>query len=138
MRKPDWLKNRTPWVPDPAKIAALRTRLLHFVTWDGNSSCWLWTGYVCKFGYGRWWRGRGVSALAHRGAFEMFRGPVLPELELDHTCGVRMCVNPWHLEVVTNREHKRRTLQRLLLRGTKIRRRCVSLQKSLARVGVGA
>lgn len=37
--------------------------------------------------------------------FEMMRGGIPEGLTLDHLCRVRRCVNPSHLEPVTNREN---------------------------------
>jgi hypothetical protein len=78
-----------------------------------ESGCWLWTGGISKDGYGkfpvlvtpgkpfRWVR-------AHRWSYEHFIGPIPPKLTLDHLCRVRNCVNPEHLEPVTNAENTRR------------------------------
>ena len=35
----------------------------------------------------------------------MLRGPIPVGAELDHLCGMRDCVNPDHLELVTHREN---------------------------------
>lgn len=40
---------------------------------------------------------------AHRISYEMLIGPIPSGLQLDHLCRVRHCVNPQHLEPVTNR-----------------------------------
>jgi hypothetical protein len=68
-----------------------------------ESGCWLWDGYLTDEGYGRLGR-----ALAHRLAWEWLRGPIPPELTIDHLCRVRRCVNPAHLEPVTMQENGRR------------------------------
>ncbi len=65
--------------------------------------CWVWTGQKRR-GYGRFWNfGRNVSA--HRFAYEQSVGPILPGLSLDHLCRNPSCVNPDHLEPVTQREN---------------------------------
>src|SRR3954468_21995491 len=66
-------------------------------------TCWIWMGYKNKKGYGSL-RGRG----AHVVAWELRHGPVPEGLQLDHTCLNKACVNPDHLEPVTNRENKLR------------------------------
>lgn len=67
-------------------------------------SCWLWTGSTDEHGYGQFWfEGRLVSA--HRWSYESLRGPIPDGLFLDHLCRVVNCVNPVHLEPVTNREN---------------------------------
>lgn len=75
-----------------------------------TDSCWLWTGGVGR-GYGIFYRGadRGGSfTVAHRYAYEALVGPIPAGLTLDHLCRVRGCVNPAHLEPVTQAENVRR------------------------------
>lgn len=84
-------------------------RFLSKARLDGGVRCWEWTAATSK-GYGRFWLGGrrssgGRRALAHRVSYEHFRGPIPAGLELDHLCGVRHCVNPWHLEPVSCREN---------------------------------
>ena len=74
------------------------------------AGCWIWTGTVGKNGYGYFWIGAQRKELAHRWAYEYLRGPVPPDLELDHLCRVPRCVNPRHLEAVTHAENVRRAL----------------------------
>ena len=72
----------------------------------GNAcECWLWKGVLSHNGYGRFSIGRGKKAQAHRWAYESIIGPIPDGLHLDHLCRVRSCVNPYHLEPVTNREN---------------------------------
>ena len=44
-------------------------------------------------------------AVSHRYAYELVIGPIPKGLTLDHLCRVRGCVNPGHLEPVTQREN---------------------------------
>lgn len=71
---------------------------------DGDG-CWLWTGFALN-GYGRFGgSGWGWCANAHRWAYERLVGPIPQGLVLDHLCRVHSCVNPAHLEPVTNHEN---------------------------------
>ena len=69
-----------------------------------GKGCWLWTGFVHRSGYGLSWNGK-EKCLAHRLSYEHFVGPIPAALQLDHLCRVRRCVNPQHLEPVTQREN---------------------------------
>jgi hypothetical protein len=62
--------------------------------------CWLWDGRLNRSGHARvHWR----RPVLHRELWELLVGPIPDGLVLDHLCRVRRCVNPLHLEPVTNR-----------------------------------
>lgn len=82
-----------------------RGRLAHF--WQRiriQGDCWLWTGGKTTNGYGKVWNGQRMM-MAHRWMYEKANGPIPGRLQLDHLCRRRSCVNPKHLQVVTNREN---------------------------------
>lgn len=65
--------------------------------------CWLWiAAKIC--GYGSY-KDDGVTVLAHRVAYEALAGPIPDGLQLDHLCRNTACVNPDHLEPVTQRDN---------------------------------
>jgi hypothetical protein len=74
-----------------------------------TDTCWLWLGARSSGGgrgprYGSF-RVRDQNYKAHRYAYELLVGPIPKGLTLDHLCNVKHCVNPDHLEPVTNREN---------------------------------
>ena len=69
-----------------------------------TATCWIWTSAIIRSGYGTFWIDGGMQ-YAHRLSYEWTIGPIPPGLQLDHLCRVRECVNPSHLEPVTNREN---------------------------------
>lgn len=81
-------------------------------TVDANG-CWLWHDGARPGEYGRVNLGpvgRKTTTTAHRVSYELFREPIPVGLVLDHLCRVKACVNPWHLEPVTNTENVLRGL----------------------------
>lgn len=73
-----------------------------------DSSCWEWTAHRVGDGYGSVTIAN-LRFKAHRVAYELTTGAPIPAgLVLDHLCKVRHCVNPAHLEPVTQRENVQR------------------------------
>lgn len=73
--------------------------------------CWLWRAAISD-GYGAY-REHGKSTRAHRKAYIDLRGQIPLGLVLDHLCGTKHCVNPWHMESVTQRVNVRRWFARI-------------------------
>jgi hypothetical protein len=68
---------------------------------DVTTGCQLWTGTLHKDGYGQIKVNR-KTRLAHIVSYELAIGLVGDGLELDHLCRVRRCIQPTHIEPVTN------------------------------------
>ncbi len=72
---------------------------------EPNSGCWLWAAHLNGNGYGTFAGYSGRTELAHRVSYQMHIDEIPDGLQLDHLCRVKCCVNPAHLEPVTNREN---------------------------------
>lgn len=75
--------------------------------------CWYWDG-CHKRGYGKFQITRPIrkTVQAHRYSYALIKGPIPSGMEIDHLCGVPLCVNPAHLEAVTPRENNLRSNSR--------------------------
>ena len=69
-----------------------------------TNSCWLWIGKKDAHGYGKIKIHR-KEMLAHRFSYTYFKKIELGSLEVHHECKIKACVNPDHLEAVTDLEH---------------------------------
>lgn len=67
-----------------------------------SEGCWIWTAAHHSGGYGQISDGEKI-AYAHRLAYEFTKGKIDEGLVIDHTCRVRDCVNPEHLQVTTHK-----------------------------------
>lgn len=88
--KPFWERFDKQWIPEP------------------NSGCWIWIGALDRAGYGcigKKINGKWVMAKAHRVSFERAKGSIPEGLVPDHLCRITCCVNPDHMEAVTQKEN---------------------------------
>lgn len=68
--------------------------------------CWIWQKARKSTGYGHLWNGdRHVPA--HRHYYELHVALIPEGMEVHHRCGVKLCVNPEHLEPLTRVDHMR-------------------------------
>ena len=81
-----------------------------------TETCWLWIGAVSKSGYGNFTKSSSGSRTSrtmiqigpHRFAYELLVGPIPNDLNIDHLCMNKLCVNPDHLEPVTQKVNAER------------------------------
>lgn len=66
--------------------------------------CHHWTGSKGHRGYGQFRLGRRVVK-AHRFAYERTKGFIPDGMQVDHVCIVPPCVNPDHLQLVTQQQN---------------------------------
>lgn len=72
-----------------------------------TDDCWLWTGAKHELGYGRFRLDAKakLTVPSHRYAYTLLVGPIPEGMVLDHLCRNPSCVNPSHLEPVTQGEN---------------------------------
>lgn len=82
-----------------------RGRLLIFLLEFDRDACWLYPGVPHSNGYCTVSvtlpDGTHRHIMAHRLAYIMLRGDIPSGLDLDHLCRTPRCINPWHMEAVT-------------------------------------
>lgn len=95
------------WVDEQHLKAATRRLMSRVVI--SSSGCHVWTGHRSNRGYGKT-SIMSKSMLAHRLAYLLANGSIPSGLDLDHLCRNPACINPSHLEPVTNEENIRRAV----------------------------
>lgn len=72
-------------------------------------SCWEWTGAISS-GYGAVWNLENSQVGIHRLIKEITSGKAAKGLVIDHLCKNKLCCNPKHLEMVTQKVNFNRGL----------------------------
>ena len=72
---------------------------------EADNGCWIWRAAQTGNGYGCFDTGKQGTRRAHRTAYELVVGVVSDGKVVHHRCRNRLCVNPQHLEVRTQREN---------------------------------
>ena len=67
---------------------------------QNEDGCLEWTGYIHD-GYG-YIRARGKRRGVHREMWRLYHGDVPPDKQVQHTCGMKQCINYTHLKLGTS------------------------------------
>ena len=94
-----------------------RKRFTARVKGKGNQ-CWMYKGPIHSTGYGVFYV-EGARIYAHRYVMEYLFGSPPVGLETDHLCGIKACVNLFHLEYVPHAENIRRAAEKCINRNGK-------------------
>ena len=86
---------------------SVEERLDKYSELDYTTGCLLWVGDLDRSGYGRI-KVEGKMQGAHRVSYMVHVGPIPVDMQIDHLCRVRNCINTAHLELVTTAENTRR------------------------------
>ncbi len=78
-----------------------------------NGLCWFWQGTISR-GWGHL-TFNGKMNNAHIFSYIAFKGIIPKGMTIDHLCRNRSCVNPNHLEIVSNKENSHRGNRRNLI-----------------------
>lgn len=83
---------------------------------EDSAGCWVWQGWKDN-GYGRI-RSKGQVYKVHRVSYEYLVHEIPDGLVIDHLCSNRSCINPYHMEPVTQAINAARVDQTPKMNGT--------------------
>lgn len=102
-----WERHGDPLAGGIHRIADPDERFWSKVDIPSRFSCWWYEGSCTPIGHGLF-RSGGKTIQAHRFSYERLVGPIPDGLVIDHLCRNPPCVNPAHLEPVTQRVNVQR------------------------------
>lgn len=96
-----------PLEPLPRIVGNLDARFWAKVEGGSYLECWRWTASLNDGGYGQF-AIAGRPHRAHRVAYQLLIGAIPEGLVIDYLCRNRWCINPWHLDPVTDEVNRTR------------------------------
>ena len=125
-----WLKETNEWVKE-----------------DEETGCLLWQGALHHNGYGETTivdrdginKTKRLYLRVHRVVYDVMKGGIPEDAVIHHTCGVRHCINPDHLDAITQSENnaERHRNVRLKRENEHLRTEIERLQKENRRIKDG-
>ncbi len=82
----------------------LKRKLAQYSEKDKRTGCRVWTGARTNNGYGAVYVNP-KTLYAHRVSWEVHNGPIPEDSVVHHTCANRCCINPNHLQIITQAEN---------------------------------
>ena len=103
--------------PEPSDVTRVERLKATKVAIDDESGCWLWLGSLTREGYATVADRRGSknSTTAHRLFYRTLVAPIPSGETLHHKCNTRHCVNPDHLQPISQRENVAASFERAAL-----------------------
>lgn len=74
---------------------------------DVTKNCWIWIGAKNRRGYGKLCFKTSKNDTAHRVSYKLFKGPIIDNKFVCHTCDNPSCVKPSHLWLGTTQLNKK-------------------------------
>lgn len=92
-------------IDNPARVLRFWTKVIV----GSKDECWWWTGHKDKKGYGNFRVAKDKCSKAHKFSWVLHFGFIPKDLHVDHKCENESCVNPFHLQLLTNQENNEKS-----------------------------